>query len=239
MFILGLGPIPAFGTAGAAMGTTLAGGILAIFAVGRLRSGRWVIGFPRGMWRPEWGTIRELFRFGLPAGLQGVAMNIGGVLLLRFIGSLGQSAEAQAAYAIGYTELFSLITWTSVGLMGATGAIVGQNLGAGQPDRADARGAAVDAARDSAWPRSWRSSFCTIPRGLLNVFGMTDPAVVAIAVQLLRFLSVSAFFITVALVYTGGLQGSGDTKSPFYISLVSQIVVPLGICAVLQAIGGT
>jgi Na+-driven multidrug efflux pump len=79
--------------------------------------------------------------------------------------------------------------------------------------------------------------FLTIPRGLLNVFGMTDPAVVAIAVQLLRFLSVSAFFITVALVYTGGLQGSGDTKSPFYISLVSQIVVPLGICAVLQASG--
>jgi putative MATE family efflux protein len=236
VFILGLGPIPAFGTAGAAMGTTLAGGILAILAVGRLRSGRWVIGFPRGMWRPEWGTIRELFRFGLPAGLQGVAMNIGGVLLLRFIGSLGQSAEAQAAFAIGYTELFSMITWTSVGLMGATGAIVGQNLGAGQPDRA------VHAVQQSTRLGLGMAAvvallFLTIPRGLLNVFGMTDPAVVAIAVQLLRFLSVSAFFITVALVYTGGLQGSGDTKSPFYISLVSQIVVPLGICAVLQASG--
>ena len=63
-------------------------------------------------------------------------MNIGGVLLLRFIGSLEHSAAAQAAYAVGYTELFSLITWTSVGLMGASATIAGQNLGAGNPERA-------------------------------------------------------------------------------------------------------
>ncbi len=63
-------------------------------------------------------------------------MNVGGVLLLRFIGSLEHSAAAQAAYAVGYTELFSLITWTSVGLMGAAATIAGQNLGAGNPERA-------------------------------------------------------------------------------------------------------
>jgi Na+-driven multidrug efflux pump len=68
--------------------------------------------------------------------VQGIAMNIGGVLMLRFIGSLEQSAAAQAAYAVGYTELFSLITWTSVGLMGASATIAGQNLGANNPQRA-------------------------------------------------------------------------------------------------------
>ena len=46
------------------------------------------------------------------------------VLLLRFIGSLEHSAEAQAAYAVAYTELFSLVTWTSVGLMGAAAAVL-------------------------------------------------------------------------------------------------------------------
>ena len=60
---------------------------------------------------------------------------LGGVLMLRFIGSLEFSGEAQAAYSVGYTELFSLITWTSVGLMGATAAVAGQNLGAGKPER--------------------------------------------------------------------------------------------------------
>ena len=64
-------------------------------------------------------------------------MNIAGVMLLRFIGSLPHSAEAQAAYAVGYSELFSLITWTSVGLMGAAAAVAGQNLGAGKPERSE------------------------------------------------------------------------------------------------------
>ena len=60
-------------------------------------------------------------------------MNVAGVMLLRFIGSLEHSAAAQAAYAVGYTELFSFITWTSVGLMGAAATIAGQNLGRRQP----------------------------------------------------------------------------------------------------------
>ena len=59
-----------------------------------------------------------------------------------------------------------------------------------------------------------------------------------IGTQLLRYLAVSGFFVTVALVYTGALQGTGDTKSPLYISLVSQIVVPLGFCAVMDALHG-
>ena len=57
------------------------------------------------------------------------------------------------------------------------------------------------------------------------------------ALRLLRVLSVSGILIAVALTYTGGLQGTGDTKSPLYISIVSQIVVPLGICFVIQQTG--
>jgi Na+-driven multidrug efflux pump len=61
--------------------------------------------------------------------------------------------------------------------------------------------------------------------------------VVGIGVQLLRVLSVSGLFTTVALAYTGGLQGTGDTKSPLYISIISQIAVPLGICFVIRETG--
>jgi putative MATE family efflux protein len=238
VLIRGLGPIPAFGTAGAAMGTVAATGGMGLVALWFLMSGRWVVGFERGMgWKPDWSIIRALFRFGLPTGFQGVAMNVAGVLLLRFIGSLERSAEAQAAYVISYTELFSLITWSSVGLMGATAAVAGQSLGAGRPERTVA--AVHSASRIGvAVAIAVGILFLTIPRMLLGIFGMQDPAVLQLGVQLLGFLSVSGLFITVALAYTGGLQGTGDTRSPFYISVISQIIVPLGLCAILQATRG-
>ena len=235
VLIRGLGPIPAFGTRGAAMGTVLASGITAAVFLWLLFSDRLVIHFSRSMsYRPNLDIIRSLFRFGLPAGFQGVVMNLGGVLMLRFIGSLQESAAAQAAYSVGYTELFSLITWTSVGLMGATAAIAGQNLGAGFPDRS-ARSAGVASAMGLMVASAVGFLFVAMPRGLLAIFGMHEGVVVDIGVELLGYLAISGLFVTVALAYTGGLQGTGDTRSPLYISIVSQVVVPLGICAVLQA----
>ena len=237
LLIRGAGPIPGFGTAGAALGTCIASGLIAVYSLARLWSGAWVISIPRGGgYGPNWSIIRSIFKFGLPTGIQGIAMNIGGVLMLAFIGSLAQSAAAQAAFAVGYTQLFSLVTWTSVGLMGAAAAVAGQNLGAKHPDRANA--AVHVAARFGFLGAAFLGIFYFFfPRQLLAIFGMDDPVVVEIGVQLLRVLSVSGLLIAVALTYTGGLQGTGDTRSPLYISIISQVVVPLGICFVIQQTG--
>ena len=234
VFISGFGPIPAFGTAGAAIGTSIATGSIGLFAIYKMWSGAWVVGFPRGQgWAPDWKVIRSLFKYGLPAGIQGIAMNVGGVLMLSFIGGLAQSAAATAAFAVSYTQLFSLITWTSVGLMGAAAAVAGQNLGAKQPDRAFA---AVNTAAKFGLIGSVFLGifFFFFPQQLLGIFGMTDPEAVAIGVQLLRVLAFSGLFISVALTYTGGLQGTGDTKGPLYISIISQVAIPLGICFAVQ-----
>jgi Na+-driven multidrug efflux pump len=119
--------------------------------------------------------------------------------------------------------------------MGAAAAVAGQNLGAGNPDRAEA--AVHVAARFGFVGAAFVGLFFLFfPRQLLAVFGMNEPIVVEIGVQLLRVLSVSGLLIAVALTYTGGLQGTGDTKGPLYISIVSQIVVPLGICFVVQQV---
>jgi putative MATE family efflux protein len=237
ILIRGLGPIPAFGTAGSAMGTVIASGLLAGYSFWKLWSGRWVVSFPRGRgFGPDWLIIKSLFRFGLPAGIQGIAMNIGGVFMLAFIGSVAQSAAAQAAFAVSYTQLFSLITWTSIGLMGAAATVAGQNLGAGHPDRAE-RAVHIAARYGLGGAAFIGLFFLFFPRQLLGIFGMNDPTVVEIGVQLLRVLSVSGLLIAVALTYTGGLQGTGDTKGPLYISIISQIIVPLGICFVIQQTG--
>ncbi|MDH3205909.1 MAG: MATE family efflux transporter [Gemmatimonadota bacterium] len=234
VLIRGMGPIPAFGTTGAAMGTVIAGGLVGMYSLVRLFGGTWVVAFHRGMnWRPDMAIIGQLFRFGLPTGIQGVAMNVGGVFLLAFVGSLAVSAQAQAAYVVSYTQLFSFITWTSVGIMGATAAVSGQNLGAGRPDRT------AEAVRTASGfglmlAAVIGSAFLLIPNALLGIFGMEDPVVRELSIELLRYLAVSGLFITVALAYTGGLQGTGDTKSPMYISFVSQIFIPLGMCFLIQ-----
>ena len=238
IFISGIGPAPKLGTAGAAVGTVLAGFIVTLVALYYLFADKWVIFFHRGMdWRPDLSIIRALFRYGLPAGFQGIAMNIGGVLLLRFIGSVQQSAEAQAAYSIAYGQLFTFITWTSVGLMGATAAIAGQNLGAGKPERSE-RAVVVASGIGLLLAGAIGVLFLAVPRVLLAMFGVDPGTVQTIGVQLLRVLSVSGLFITVALAHTGGLQGTGDTRSPLIISIVSQIVVPLGLCAYWQSTRG-
>jgi putative MATE family efflux protein len=230
--------IPMFGTLGAALGTILSSTTVTVYGIWRISRPDSVIHFERGMSRrPDFTIIRSLFRFGLPTGVQGIAMNVGGVLMLRFIGSLEQSAAAQAAYAVGYTELFSLITWTSVGLMGASATIAGQNLGANNPQRA-VDGVKVASQIGLGVAVVIGAMFVLIPGPLLAVFGMTDSDVLMIGRQLLLYLSVSGLFITVALSYTGGLQGTGDTRSPLYISIISQVIIPLGLCTLFQAMYG-
>ena len=227
--------IQMFGTIGAAFGTVTSSTLVSAYGVWRLTRPASVIHFERGMDHgPDWTVIKSLFKFGLPTGVQGIAMNIGGVFLLRFIGSLEHSAAAQAAFAVDYTELFSLITWTSTGLLGASATIAGQNLGAGNPDRA-AEGVRVASQIGLAAAAIVGAAFLLIPRYLLAAFGMTDPLVLSLGRQLLGYLAVSGLFITVALSYTGGLQGTGDTRSPLYISIISQIAIPLGLCTMIEA----
>jgi putative MATE family efflux protein len=236
ILIRGLGPIPAFGTAGAAMGTCLASGLIGIYSLFRLIRGGWVVSFPKSGYAPDWKVIKKLFQFGLPAGIQGIAMNAGGVLMYAFMGSLAEGKATQAVYAVAYSQLFLLVTWSSNALMGASASVAGQNLGAGKPDRA------VSAVRTAVRFGFGGAAlvglfFFFLPRQLLAVFGMTDPAVVEVGTELLRVLSVSGLFIAMALAYTGGLQGTGDTKSPLFISIISQVLIPVGICSVIQLTG--
>jgi len=234
--VLNLILIPRFGTTGSAMGTVTASGIVSALALYMFFRGKLVVRFSRHMdFRPDWTVIRSLFRFGLPTGVQGIAMNLAGVMLLRFIGSLEYSAAAQAAFAIGYTELFSLITWTSVGLMGAAATVAGQNLGAGQTERA-IQGVHAASRIGLGVALSVGLAFVVAPHFLLGLFGATDAEVARIGETLLKYLALSGFFITVALTYTGGLQGTGDTRSPLFITLASQIAVPIGMCLTIQSI---
>ncbi|MHB1311243.1 MAG: MATE family efflux transporter [Gemmatimonadaceae bacterium] len=233
-FIRGLGPIPRLGTMGAALGMVIATTIVSAYGVYLLMRGGLVIHWHKGMdLRWDWKIVKQLFRFGLPAGVQGVAMNIGGVMLLRFMGSLPASGHVQAVYAVGYSELFSFITWTSVGLMGAAAAVAGQNLGAGRPDRTE-RAVYVANRLGLGIAVVIGTLFLLVPNFLFGLFGMVDVQSQVLGGELLRWLALSGLFITTALTFSGGLTGTGDTKGPMYISLVAQVALPIGLLLVLE-----
>jgi putative MATE family efflux protein len=234
-FIRGLGPIPRMGTMGAALGMVIATTIVSAYGVYLLMRGGLVIHWHRGMdlsW--DWKIVKQLFRFGLPAGVQGVAMNIGGVMLLRFMGALPASGHVQAVYAVGYSELFSFITWTSVGLMGAAAAVAGQNLGAKRPDRTE-RAVYVANRLGLGIAVFIGTLFLLVPNFLFGLFGMVDAQSQVLGAELLRWLALSGLFITTALTFSGGLTGTGDTKGPMYISLIAQVALPIGLLLVLQS----
>lgn len=87
-------------------------------------------------------------------------------------------------------------------------------------------------------PRALKISAAACKRAaarLERLVSRAEPLLASTAADPHTYLSASGLFITVALAYTGGLQGTGDTKSPLYISIVSQLLWPIGMCAIIQA----
>ncbi len=238
IFVRGFGFIPAFGTLGAAIGTAAAHAVISVIGIVMILRGKMVVGFDldSGL-RPDWKIIAALLRFGLPTGFQGIAINLGSAMLIRFVGSLPMSAEAQAAYTVAYGQLFSLVNWAGIAVMGAAATVAGQNLGAKRSDRA-AR-APISASLVGLFITiPLGLSFLLIPHRLLAVFGIEDPRVLAIGEQLLAFMSVSTVFLIVSLCFTGALQGTGDTRSPLVVTLIAQLALPLGLCTLFQLTTG-
>ncbi len=237
VLITGLGPAPALGAAGAAIATCmapLAGISIAVWLIVRRRT---IIQIPAVRPRiPSWEVLRVVLRIGLPTGLQAVLLNIGGVLLLRKIGGLPASAEAQAVYTIGYAQLFALVTWAAFGLRTAAATIMGQNIGAGQPRRGR-RGVCLAVALGVVWAVLLGSVYWFFPVQLLALFDARDPALVALGTHLLRVLAWTGMFLAATLALTGGLQGAGETRKPMVIAFISQILVLLGLVYGMDWIG--
>lgn len=237
VFITGPGPVPQLGILAPALGTTLAPlvSILILFVL--MARGAVIIPWPREFpLVPDFALLRVVARIGIPAGLQGVLLNVGGVLLLRFVGSLENSAAAQAAYTICYSQLFSFVTWGSFGLRAAAAALMGQNIGAEKLERGRS-GVYRAGLLAAAWAAMLGVLFWTIPEALLGLFSIRDATVLELGSSLLRYLTFSGIFLATTMAFTGGLQGAGDTKSPMLIAFASQIFVLLGFCAIMDALG--
>jgi len=208
VLMLGLGPFPRMGVAGAAIATISTRG--AAFVMGVVLAAR------RGLMRVgrvRFSSIVAVCRIGLPTAATGVTFSIIYVVLTRTTTRFG--TPALAALGIGH-RVESWLFMIGVGFGAATAAIVGQNLGAGRPDRAERTG--------------WLATgFCTMlgvvafalellmPRQFASLF-TSDPAVVAEAVKYLRIAAVSQLAVCSEIVLEGALGGAGDTVPPMVTS---------------------
>jgi putative MATE family efflux protein len=224
LFIFGLGPLPALGVAGAALATVLAQGFaVAWFAVLAWRRHP---AFPfdfaaLGRFSPRYAAA--LVRIGLPFCLIGILYSVVYLWLARTAAPFGTAALAVVGVANRVESLSYLV---AVGFALACEAMVGQNLGAGRPDRAE-RATWLSAGLLAGFGLAVSALMAFAPELLLGFF-TADPEVVARGVPYLRILAPCQAFACLEIVLNGAFSGAGDTLPPSIISVtVSMLRIPL------------
>jgi len=228
-FVTGWGFFPAFGAIGGAVAAALAPVPAVVASLWLIVARKTLIQPPtKYTLFPDLRLLRTIAQIGIPSGIQGVVLNIGGVMLMWFINQLELKTAALAAYTLCYTQIFNLVTWTSFGLRAACATLMGQNIGAGKPQRGK-QAVSLAAGLGMLWAGVLALLFWFQPEMLLGLFNAA-PETLAIGKVLLHYLAFSGMLLAVGLALTGGLQGAGETVRPMYIAIVTQIIILLGIC---------
>lgn len=238
LLILGVGPFPQLGTGGAALATVLTRAGSVAFGY-RLLCRRNLI---RKI-RPSSSTMRAIARIGFPVSAGGVTFSLIYILLTRVTSQFGTAGLA--ALGVGHKiESLSFLACIGFGMAAATA--VGQNLGAGQPERATQAGHA--ALRDALVLMSIIGlAFLVFPEQLMRVF-TGDAAVVAHGASYLRIVAAAQLFMAFEMVLQIAMEGAGYTLWPMVsgVTLTSMRLPlawwlhrPLGLAGVWWAISLT
>lgn len=178
--------------------------------------------------RPDFSILRRILRVGTPAALERVTINIGQLVFVSMIASLGNAALAGHHLSIT-VESLSYMPGFAFGIAATT--LVGQSLGAGDPDRAKARGALSIGTGVLAMSFIGILLFLFAPQ--LIALLTPDAEVRAIGAMLIRICALEQPFMSLNMVSSGALRGAGDTRVPFLVSLIgmwSFRIIPAYIC---------
>jgi putative MATE family efflux protein len=227
--VFGIGPIEPWGIYGVVGGTVTAricGGLLMLLALARGISGLKLR--PQFM-RPHGDDVRRILRIGAPAGADGVLMWSGQWLFLMLIARLGEASSGKAymaAHIIGMeAEALTYLPATAWGYAAAT--LIGQNLGAGRPDRAKQLG--NEAARHAVWVALLGAAVYLLGADTIYSVMTRDEPVRAIGAPALRFLSWYQIPLAVMIVYLYGLRGAGDTRVVLLMNVAGIFLVRLPV----------
>jgi putative MATE family efflux protein len=231
--IFGLGPFPRLGVTGAAIGTSIGrwtGVAIQVYVLTR-RDARVVLGWAH--MRLDTAVMKGMLRISGTAMFQNFIATASYMGQVRIIAGFGSAAIAGNTIGIRIILFALLPSW---GVSNAAVTLVGQNLGAGKPDRAEA----------SAWKAGLYNTICLGTIGavflifapiIVRIF-TSDAAVGTVGVQCLRIVSAGFLFYGYGMVLTAAFNGAGDTRTPTLINLVSLWILELPLAWLLAHSAG-
>lgn len=232
LFMFGVGPLPALGIDGAALGTVLARGIGAVAGVAILYSGRNVVHIRSWRYWPDPQLFKDILSIGVPSGLQGIARNSTQILVIRIITSTSAGAFGAAALAIGY-QIESLIFMPVLGVNVAATALVGQSLGAWQTDEAKLRGNLAIAIGVALTVVLCIPMVAFAPQ-LVKLFDPSaHPIILSAGTSYLRIHGTALPIIAISMVVNGALRGAGDTMPGLWGTVLGRIFVAVSLAYLL------
>jgi putative MATE family efflux protein len=215
ILIFGFGPIPGLGIEGAAIATTIGRGAGVLMQLWILFRGGQHLRVLRSQlaWHGAilWNIVRTSFG-GI--GQMIVAMT-SWIFLMRILADIGSEAVAGATIAIRIMMFSMMPAW---GMSNAAATLVGQNLGAQQPARAEASVWRIGA-YNMVYLLAVAVAYFALPHELMSIF-TADPTVIAIGAEWLRILSYSLFVYGWWMVSVQAFNGAGDTATPTWINVV-------------------
>jgi putative MATE family efflux protein len=215
VLIFGLGPFPAFGVKGAAIATTTGRGIAVLVQLYYLWKGTGLVKIVKEHLIIKWGIIRQLIELSLGGVGQYIIGSCSWIFLMRIIADFGDDAVTGYQTAVRVIIFTILPAW---GFANAAATLVGQNLGADKPERAE--------------KSVWRTAFLTMlffgvvalmfiffAKPILSVF-IQEPKSLAIGVECLHITALGYLFFSYGMVISQSFNGAGDTKTPTILNLV-------------------
>ncbi|KDE56346.1 MATE family efflux transporter [Methanoculleus sp. MH98A] len=232
LLIFGYGVVPACGVAGAAYATIISRSVAFAIAFALLLSGRSPIPFSFRT-KFEFSLAWRLIRVAVPNSVQSGLRSVTFLAMMAIVAVFGTAALS--AYGIvGRLELVALMP--GFGIATATAVIVGQNLGAKKPERAEA-GVRLSALMNGGFMALMGAIFYLAAPAIVEVF---DPsgASTEIGVSYLQTVAPFYVFIAVAIILGFALNGAGDTKKPMYATLFSMVLFQVPLACILPGLLG-